>query len=258
VGTTEYEGPVDTLVHLGETGLWEEDRQDYRKLGLTSEHIPQLLAVLQDERFWSLTGDEPELFAPHHAARALVQLHPPIEALESLLRTLAQHDDDDWVLSDYPRLLAAFGPDAIPRLAAFALDESGNAYARSTATDALAEIAQAYPETRECCLQAITAVLENYRDNAPELNAFLMLSLLVMKAVEALPLITEVFAADAVDQWIVDWAFITRQLGVHLPDPTSGVDWRQAPLQPGRTGGRSDRKKKAKRNQAKKSRRRNR
>ena len=53
-------------------------------------------------------------------------------------------------------------------------------------------------------IAAITKQLEAFEENDFELNAFLIANLAHLKAVEALPLIERAFAADRVDEFVIN------------------------------------------------------
>jgi hypothetical protein len=181
-----------------------------------------------------------------------------VEAAAPLLRWAVEYDIDDWMITDLPTVLGMLGPEIIPLLSDFAADPAEPFFPRTYATDALAMIANAHPDYRQACLEGIVAPLARYGENDSAFNAILVSSLLDMKASEALPLIQEVFAADALDQFVTDWGWVNEQLGLNLPDPSpsfeaAGSVFGAAPRAP-----KASKTKKAKGKQAKKSRRRNR
>jgi hypothetical protein len=255
----DYRPPVRALLSAGEPpeGEW----MDYGKLGLTKADAPELLRMVTDDRLLGLAIQEEDedtaAWAPLHALRALGQLGV-VEAAVSLLQWEAECEIEDWMTTDLPTVLGMLGPEAIPPLSDVASDPAVPVYPRTHATDGLAAIANAHPDYRQACLEAIMAPLARYRDNDPLFNAFLIASLLDIKADEALPLIQEVFAADSLDQLMVDWACVKDELGLDLPDPSPSFDavgpaHGAAPRPP-----KAGKAKKAKRKQARKSSRRNR
>ena len=251
----EYDAPVSTLLSL--RAPEDEPWRDFRELGLSEDDIPALIRLATDTRLWEADpGATDASWAPYHACRALGQLRATT-AVGPLLDLLAERDDDDYLLYDLPIILAMIGPSAIPLLATYAKDDSVSLYARTTATGALARMAMAFPEHRQSCLEGAMDPLTSFAENDPTLNAFLILSLLDMVAVEALPLIEQAYAADAVDAFVLDWDSVNTKLGTDLPDPSPHREPVHTHVAVPRRESR-DRAKKAKRNQAKKSRRRNR
>jgi len=205
---TTYSLPVGKLLTLGEANYDGRDWLDYRRLGIGAEHVPDLLRMLTDETL-ILIGDEraPELWAIVHAARALGQLRAEeaIEPLLTLLARLSRDDLDEWTMEDYPPVFGLIGPAAIPALVAYMNDPAHSIYSRSTVADCLAKIGQNYPESRAECVAAITAQLARFTENAPELNASWISSLLDLRAIEALPLFEQAFEGGYVEETLVNW-----------------------------------------------------
>jgi hypothetical protein len=210
---------VEQLLALGEPGYGPEWR-DYRALGLTDEHVPALLALVEDPRLSWLEWEEGEeiepFWAPLHAWRALGQLGASSSA-ETLVRVLLRDDDDDWAGSDIPRVLAMFGPSAAAPVLA-ALPEAAQLpepWMTARLGDALVQIARAHPETRDQAADVLTRQLRAWPNQNQELNGFLVWDLLELQAVEAAPVMREAFEAGAVDESMVgDWEDVQVALGL--------------------------------------------
>jgi hypothetical protein len=206
---TTYTSPVDKLLALGEAEPVVPDAwPNYLELGLGPEHIPDLIRMATDHEMRTIESeegeeDEPEFWAPIHAIRALGQLHAEV-ASEPLVHLLAELEDDEWMLEELPSVYGLIGPAAIPALAAYLADSSNEMYSRSYAANGLEEIGERHPESRSEAIAAITRQLEAFEENDFELNAFLIANLAHLKAVEALPLIERAFAADRVDEFVID------------------------------------------------------
>lgn len=206
---TTYTSPVDKLLALGEAEPVVPDAwPNYLELGLGPEHIPDLIRMATDHEIRTIESDEgeedePEFWAPIHAIRALGQLHAEA-ASEPLVHLLAELEDDEWMLEELPSVYGLIGPAAIPALAAYLADSSNEMYSRSYAANGLEEIGERHPESRSEAIAAITRQLEAFEENDFELNAFLIANLAHLKAVEALPLIERAFAADRVDEFVID------------------------------------------------------
>jgi hypothetical protein len=199
-----YPPPADQLLTLGDlrgTGEW----RDYRALGLGPEHIPDLIRMATDHDLNRAGPDTPEVWAPVHAWRALGQLRAEA-ASEPLLGLFDDQEDSDWFNEDMPEVFARIGPAAIPALAAFLDDRARQRYPRITAASCLDHIGNAHPEARDACVAALVRTLEDFAAHDPTLNAFLISSLINLRAAEAAPAIERAFAADGVDLSIAgDW-----------------------------------------------------
>ncbi|MBW4481472.1 MAG: hypothetical protein KME14_02905 [Tildeniella torsiva UHER 1998/13D] len=123
-----YEPPVAELLSYGEAeGNTSNDWPNYvQNLGLTAEHVPTLIHMVQDEQLWKLfmgnfdkeddftdAGIDPEaaLWAPIHAWRSLGQLQA-IEAIPPLVQILQQHDLD-WCWEELPQVFGLMGAGAL-------------------------------------------------------------------------------------------------------------------------------------------------
>src|SRR5260370_19225856 len=120
---SSYTSPVDKLLtHGGPEAYDVENWPDYLAVGLTSEHIPELLRMVTDkELIGADPGEDPTGWAPVHAMRALGQLRD-ISALEPLLAAsdmLLDYDEGlgEWALEELPEIYALLGPQGIPSLA---------------------------------------------------------------------------------------------------------------------------------------------
>jgi hypothetical protein len=171
----------------------------------------------------------------------------------------------DWVVDDLPEAMSAFGTAAIPALTAFLEDASRSLRARSAASMSLGKIARRHPQEREACIAVLTNQLEQYADNGPDLNGFLLLNLLDLAAVESVPAMEEAFAADAVELSVAgDWEDVQIELGL-LDKRIAPAAWgwyappaSASKVKPPQGSGKSKTRKKKKRKARKKSRKKNR
>ena len=213
--TNAYTEPVSKLIELGRPdpgASW----LDYSALGLTRDHVPDLIRLLEDDELRFMEppddlpedGDDddeglPEWYAQIHAWRALGQIQAA-EAIPALLGILYQIDDDndDWLSSDAPLVFGMIGPAAIEPLKKYLADEGNPTYARSATGSALAEIGKRHPAERGRCIQGIADVLEKFATNDEGFNGFLIGDLIEIKAVEKIDLIKRAFSAEAVDEMV--------------------------------------------------------
>ena len=200
---TDFSPPVQKLILLGEestlgAGLW----LDYQDQGITTEHIPELIRILQEiEQFWPLGDMEsPEVAAPVHAWRALGQLKA-VEAIPALIELVVQNEalDSDWIMEEIPEVMGLLGPVCIPALGEYLQNPKRKTWACATVANSLAEVGKQNPESRMDCVAALQAGLEQYSKNDDTINAFLISYLADLKATEAADLVERVYRADRVD-----------------------------------------------------------
>jgi hypothetical protein len=204
--TSKYSPPVDQLLTLGDP-RGEREWPDYLALGLTPEHIPELIRMALDEDLQWADSESREVWANLHAWRTLGQLHAQA-AIEPLLQLLPRtdEDEDDWVDEELSDVYGMIGPAAIPALTKFLADPAYGLYAHAVASNGIVEIARQHPQVRSECIAAISHQLEQFAENDPTLNGFLVADLLDLDAVETAPTIERAFAAQRIDESVAgDW-----------------------------------------------------
>lgn len=199
MNTNNYTEPVSSLLTYGSA----DDIYDwsvYLELGLTKEHIPELIRMVGDEKLNQANGESKEVWAPMHAWRILGQLRAT-EAIPVLIDQFYQVDEyyDEWIPTEMPQVFAMIGEPAIQPLTEYAGDTSRPPFARSTAASSLSNIGIAHPETRELCIAGIEKVLADYHQNDRSLNGLLIGSLLTLKATESFPIIQQAYQENCVD-----------------------------------------------------------
>ena len=215
-----YPPPVGQLLALGRPD--SVDWLDYRSLGISDEHVPVLAELLRDDRLsWDARQkdeDETPFWADTHAIRALGQLGGA-PAVDALLRRLAADPDDEWASEDIPVALGMIGPAALDAVRQ-ALPAAARSRSWSTAAlgNALQEIAERHPESRDAVVAALTERLTVWREQDEELNAFLVSNLLHLRAAEAAPAIQAAYEGGGVDENVNgDWEDVQVELGL-LPE----------------------------------------
>ncbi|MBV9232154.1 MAG: DUF1186 domain-containing protein [Chloroflexi bacterium] len=218
---SSYPAPVDKLLTYGEADAADASGwPDYLELGLKPEHIPDLLRMLTDKELMAVEDqEEPEFWAPIHAMRALGQLRD-LSALQPLLDLSAQlvsYDEGlgEWAGEELPDVYTLIGPAGIPALTAYLADESHEEFSRGAVTEALAKIGNTYPEARTDCVAVLTHQLEVAGDEQYDANAFIIDSLIELKAVESAPVIEQAFAENKVEEsFSGDWDDVQVALGL--------------------------------------------
>jgi hypothetical protein len=234
-----YAAPIEKLIKLGEpkTYGW----LTYATLGVTTEHIPDLLRVLESPEFDALSREHPELWAPLHAWRALAQLGV-LDLVSHLLARLDEFREDNWddyLLSDFSQAVALIGPAALEPLIEW-IEIPGNVgFSAWTVAGGIAAVGRAHPELRERALGVLEAKLRNWRDYSPEHNASLISTLIDIRATESIPLIREVMEAEAADETIVgSLEYVEYDLGLRDRPPVPRYG--QLSFAPDLLGGTSD------------------
>lgn len=215
--TAFYTPPVGQLLALGEL-KWGAPWLEYGELGITAEHVPELIRLLLDEKVFWADPDSLEVWGTMHAWRALGQLRAEA-AIEPLLQVMGWDDEADWSLDEIPRVLGMIGPAALEpvraALARLALDKDTRWIVAASAANALEEIAKRFPEARGAVVDALQRQLRWWARQDEDLNASLVSSLVDLRAVEAAPVIEEAFLAGAVDESLVgDWEDVQVELGL--------------------------------------------
>jgi hypothetical protein len=205
------------------------------------------------------------VYAVVHAWRTLGLLRAE-SAVEPLL-VLMEDEEDDWAHEDLPVVLGMIGQPAFDPLRAALSRWSLNVapWAAASAARGLVETAQRTPEMRDAAVGALMGQLRWWSRQDPGLNSMLINDLADLDAVEAAPLMEEVFAAGAADiDFGEDWEDVQVRLGL-LPERLTPrarfgpLRWRLRPAPVHRSGGaRPDGAAKRRRKAAKASRRRNR
>lgn len=212
---TTYRPPLDALLRLGDPN--DEDAVfDYDTLGIGREHVPELIRMTTDEGLHTAPSDSPIVWAPLHAWRQLGELRAE-EAVGPLLGLLRLVNEDDWVVSEVPGVLADIGPASLEPAAAYLADPTHDEWPRVAAAEAIGQIGQRFDELRETCIARLTGQLQFFAAQSAMLNAFLILPLLNLGAVQAAPVMEQAFAAGLVDEDVQgDWEDVQVQLGLKM------------------------------------------
>ncbi|MDQ6925182.1 MAG: DUF1186 family protein [Candidatus Eremiobacteraeota bacterium] len=207
---------VTRLCTTGDPGAWDAPWPDYpAEYDLTRDDVPALLDMALDATPHH-EGD-PAVWAPLHAWRALGELGAPeaAEPMTGLLARVAGPDqDDDWALTELPRVLAMLGLPALAPVQQLLNDATLDSLVRGAAAETLGWLAAETPEARAATVAALTDLLAR-SDTDPEMAAFTISALIRAGAVEAAPAIETAFAADRVE-WSIngDWEDVQLALGL--------------------------------------------
>ena len=192
----DYKAPVSHLLTRGQTAI--KEWPNYLELGLSKEHIPELIRMVEDEDLYWAEEEDLRWWAGIHAWRALGQLQAE-EAVEPLLKLLYRIDEHDyWVSEEAPMVFKMIGPPALPALTSYLASGPG-LFARICVADSIKRIGDHYPETKEQCIDILTNQLKKFSLNDKALNAFLILYLVKIQALDSMGVIREAFHNKRVD-----------------------------------------------------------
>lgn len=119
--------PIRQLLTSDSAG--QQEWPVYSDLGLTEEHIDELIRMATDEDLLFADSDSAEVWAPSHAIQALGQLRAE-KAVEPLLSLFHKLEDYDWVGEEIPRVIGQIGAGAIPGLVEYLADDSHGLFPR--------------------------------------------------------------------------------------------------------------------------------
>lgn len=155
---------------------------DYIELGVTSEHIPDLIdqATSKD---WLFMLMDSQSDVPVHAWRSLAQLKAK-DAIEQLLAIIEPLQENDMAFEELPKVLSMMGVDVIEPVTQYLNDFSNEEFARIVVVQALILLAKDTPEHQTLITEKLIDYLRNHDPVAIELNALIVHRLIQYEAVE--------------------------------------------------------------------------
>ncbi len=184
------------------------------ELGITAEHVPELIRMTTDEDLNYADGESLEVWAPVHAWRCLGLLKAP-EAVGPLLRMLDDDEFADWMMEEIPWVLGMIGEDAIAPTSLYLASRKYADWSRTAAVSALEYIATLHPALKETCIKKLGSQLADFRNNGESLNGFIVSSLIELEAVSKANVIERAYAAGEVDESICgNWPNVQIDLGL--------------------------------------------
>jgi hypothetical protein len=196
-----YTGAVADLLGLGAPPTFQELEAwlDYEAMGIGERDIPDLIALATDRELHWADGDDPRVWGPLHAWRALAQLRAA-DAVRPLVQLVASIPDDDWIMQELPQVFARIGPAALPPLKKILANPSRTDGERETVSEAIGRIGQRYPEVRAECAAAMRDRLADFARQSEDLNAFLVCALMDLGDADSIALIRRAYSAGAVEE----------------------------------------------------------
>ncbi|WP_052754475.1 HEAT repeat domain-containing protein [Calothrix sp. 336/3] len=205
---TNYQPPVNQLLALDNSSIQAKTWYNYPEMfGLGKEDIPELIRMAVDRDLDSIDSHI-------HPWRSLAQLGAE-SAVIPLMELFHEWEDNDLVSEEMPKVYGMIGRVAISPLQTYLADVSHKLFPRVTAINSLVEIAKQHPDTHPECIAVLTQQLTEFTSNLPELNSFLVASLLELTAIDAASIIKTAFHHQAVAEDITGtWEEVAQGLGV--------------------------------------------
>jgi hypothetical protein len=214
---SDYTPPVDQLLTYGKLkGSYRfESWPDYvHEFGFTPDHVPELIRLMTDKTYWEGDSDRAEIWAPCHAWRVLAQLKA-VEAVAPLLDMFEEYEDDDYLNEQSTEVIAAIGPEALPIVEPYLQREDFSQWGKNSIVLGINKIAEHYPDHQQACIDILRRQLENFQNNDPSTNGWLVEGLVRLKVMDAVPLIERVYKKGNIDDMCAGtWPYVQVRLGL--------------------------------------------
>lgn len=181
----DFVPPISKLLWVGRPASRIDKLPDLvDRYGFTAEHIPELIRLATSPELLGSLDDEGEewvagvnFYGPIYAWAVLGQMRAEA-AILPILDICGDRFDNDWITEEVAQMYAMIGPVAIPALTAALADGQRDTSARIMYCSSLEEIANAHPEVRDQIVGIVSEQLTHADANDPELNGFLVATLL--------------------------------------------------------------------------------
>jgi hypothetical protein len=222
-----YAPPLDQLLTLGYDVDDSPSEPRAATVPATQDHVPDLVRMTRDRALHTAPASSAEVWAPYHALMALQGL----DFSDYVAELVTLFDlDHEAILEDGPTVLSRAGAVALEPLGGYLQDRTRWIGGRLAAMEALRELARSAPEIRDRIVAIYTDELRHADANDPIVNGFLVGDLVNLGAVEALPVIRQVFEQELVNYFVVGrWTDVLNQLGVDI-DPDDALVRRDAEI----------------------------
>jgi len=156
--------PAVMLIYImTELGLYV-NKQLAQEIAKRDDAVFYLRKLIQDGKHWRSSGPGGG-WSPIHVIHILPLIKNKA-AFELLLDIVRYHEDDlnYWLTENVPSLMVAFGEKFIEPLKEFTEDETLEAFARSTATEALGALGIKFPQLQNEIKQHLVKLLKTTED----------------------------------------------------------------------------------------------
>jgi uncharacterized protein len=201
---------IKTLSRFSQPDPTQRDT-NFSAMRLSAQEAPLLLDILLDPPL--PMGDGSDTWVSLYAWRALKSLGTPVD-IASLLRTLELHQDSTWALDELPEVIATAGERAIAPTLAY-IQSDADELVRGLAMSVLPLVVKAHPATREAVIEQLTTLLAHQTADTAELNGFLVLALIELKALDSLVVMHNAYQKGIVSEAVAgDWEDVEMSLGL--------------------------------------------
>ena len=192
---------IDILFTLGDAEYSHAgDWPDYLQYGFDHDDVPALIKLVGDEALHSADGQGKEVWVPLHAWRTLGQLRSDAAVIPLInIFEVMTENNDDWALSELPKIMGMIGQPAIAPLATFMLDKDHTEFSRVMAGDGFCAVAKNNPALRDNVLKSYQEYLQQPDILMNSFNGLLVCFLLDLDAKELINEIRHLFTQQCVD-----------------------------------------------------------
>jgi hypothetical protein len=192
----KYSEPVSELFSLDYPE--DDDVMDYKSLGITTNHINDLMRMATDADLLNSADDEDDsgFWAAIHAWFALGQLGCT-DVIPNILELVEKYDFDLVFDRDFPKVFCLIGHSAIPILRDFINDETKFHDSRSYAIEGLGHVGKSNKSYRDECVAILTDFIA--KPSIPDLAGIAVSVLIDFDARESISVIKNAFDQGYVD-----------------------------------------------------------
>ena len=200
----DYSPPVAALLMDAEP--------DYQAIGLTEQHIPELIELATDRE---ILMDWDRQAACVAAWKALAYLHAE-DAVTPLIGIFPLIDDGmHIIMNELPAAFGGIGAAAVDPLYAYMTETTNTETARIVAVMGLIAVAEANPDQQVTVADLFNTTFADYATYSNEFNGYLVMGLVKTGATDAAKTIEQAFEAKQVDPFIIgDWDKVQVEMGL--------------------------------------------
>lgn len=212
--------------------IWSPDKPLYNNLQISKEDIPELINLVSDIDLFE-SEDKTEFWVPVHAWRILCELGATV-AVPTLISLFDEYHDSDYASEELYKVVAVLSKgQCLKELTEHVMDKSKDLYSRTIALNAIDYIAQKYSSYKDKCIDALANCLSESTVDWKELNAFIIESLIYLKASTKIDVIRKTFYDDIVALYITgDLEDVEISLGLRTKRDTPKRDYFRERLSP--------------------------
>ena len=189
----KYSDPVSQLFSLDYPD--EENVLDYNSLGITTEHISDLIQMATDDTLLDSENNS-EISAAIHSWYALAQMGRT-EAIACILNLVDNYDYDSLYDNDFPAIFKLIGHPAISVLKEYIYNDINLIESRLYAIDGLSSLGKSNESYRDECVAILTDFISKPSEH--QLIGIAVSNLIDFQAIESIDVIENAFKNNYVD-----------------------------------------------------------